>query len=147
MLLAGITALALVVVAHADARAAASADGPEVNPPSADVHVANRYIATLRANVYDIGPAARAAGIEERIGEVVDSGGKLVVTSEAIPEGAAILINGRIAFRILVADVDPDTTETPVHAAGAAAQRLELALRELAEARDARTLLHAIGLT
>jgi hypothetical protein len=62
---------------------AASADGPEVNPPSADIHVANRYIATLRANVYDIGPAARAAGVEERIGEWIDSGGKLVVTSEA----------------------------------------------------------------
>ena len=59
-------------------------------PPSADIHVANRYIATLRANVYDIGPAARAAGIEERIGKMVDSGGKLVVTSEAIPEGGGV---------------------------------------------------------
>ena len=148
VLLAGITALALVVVgAHADARPAASADRLKVEASSADIHVANRYVATLRANVYDIGPAARAADIEERIGEMVDSGGKLVVTSEAIPEGAAILINGGIAFRILVADLDPDTTETPVHAASAAAQRLELALRELAEARDARTLLPAIGLT
>ena len=149
VLLAGITALALVVVAaHADERAAASADGRRSQrrrPP-----ISTSQTATSRRCVpivYDIGPAARAAAIEERIGEVVDSGGKLVVTSEAIPEGAAILINGRIAFRILVADLDPDTTETPVHAASAAAQRLELALRELAEARDARTLLPAIGLT
>jgi small-conductance mechanosensitive channel len=107
--------------------------------------LANRYIATFRAEVHGAGPAERVAAIRKRIQDLVDRGGALVVTTQPIPEGAAVMINGRLAFRVLVADLDPDTTSNPVDAANVAAQRLRVALGEVEEARDARALLPAIG--
>jgi small-conductance mechanosensitive channel len=133
------------IAARAAEIAGASPAGPQVHRPPADLEVANRYITTLRAEVFGVGPTERAGVIRERIEEIVDQGGELVVSTQTLPEGAAVLINDRVAFRILVPDLEPDTIDTPANAANLASQRLELALQEMEEARDARTWLPAIG--
>jgi small-conductance mechanosensitive channel len=111
----------------------------------ADLLIANRYVTTLRSEVYGTSPAERVASIRERIGVFLAEGGTLTVSTRTMPEGAIVLINGRIAFRILATDVSPDSGETVEAAAQAARQRLEIALLELEEARDARAMLPAAG--
>jgi small-conductance mechanosensitive channel len=143
-----IAALAATFLASATFSADTAGATPavqNVERPSADLEIANRYVTTFRAEVYGVGPAERAAAVRDRIRDFVGRGGRLEVTTQTVPEGAAVMINGRIAFRILGPDLDPDATDSPADAANLAAQRLRVALGELEEARDARAWLPAIG--
>jgi small-conductance mechanosensitive channel len=136
----------------------AAADAPGGSAPSGEIEpladvrvggapavleIANRPITTFRAAIFGAEPAARAQAVAERVSALVESGGPLVVSTRPIADGAAVLIDDRIAFRVLKEDLDPDATDTPLTAANLAAQHLEVALAEMGEARDARALVPA----
>jgi len=140
LLLAAAVAMAQPADVDADA---ASASGPA----SADLVVANRTIVTLRAPVSGASPAQRAAAISEHIDDLLARGGTPIVSRTAVDGGYMIQVNDEPAFRILDADVDPDLQQTTAQVAEQATARLEQALAEIAEARNARAMLPALGWT
>jgi small-conductance mechanosensitive channel len=109
--------------------------------------IANRPITTLRAQAFGASPAERVEAIEAGIVALRARGGPLVVTTRAIPEGAAILVDGRILFRVLNEDVNRESGETTAVAAEAAARNLTLAMDEVREGRDSKAMLTAVGYT
>jgi small-conductance mechanosensitive channel len=138
-----------------DARAAESVENkpaaaPVTSPSTAapaQLVIANRTIVTLRAEVHGASPHERAMAVEERVATVVDQGGPLEVTEKEIPEGVAIMVDGRVAFRVLDADVDVEVGESARDVSARAAQNLQMALDEMREARDSRAILLAIGIS
>jgi len=140
LLLAATVAMAQPADVDADA---ASASGPA----PADLVVANRTIVTLRAPVSGASPAQRAAAISEHIDDLLARGGTPIVSRTAVDGGYMIQVNDEPAFRILDADVDPDLQQTTAQVAEQATARLEQALAEIAEARNARAMLPALGWT
>ena len=111
------------------------------------LEVANREIVTLRADVFGATPAERVESVVERVGSVVAGGGPLKVSTRAIPDGVAVQVDGRLIFRLLHADVDPEADQTTQQVAQAAAANLQLALDEMREAHDSRAILRGIGVT
>jgi small-conductance mechanosensitive channel len=133
-----------------DGAPASRAGSPPVTVGSfepAVLEVANRDVITLRAGVLGATPAERVESVVDRVGAVVAEGGPLRVGTRAIPEGVAVLVDGRLIFRVLHADVDPEADETVQQAAQAAAATLQLALDEMREAHDSRFILRGIGVT
>jgi small-conductance mechanosensitive channel len=149
--------LALVVLATASAagspalaagqsQPAAATTETEGAPEPADLLIANRRILTMRAEGFGTAPpGARAKAVSENIGLMVEQGGPLRVTTQVLPEGVAVLIDGRLAFRVLNEDVDPEAGETVASVAASAVRNLTTALAEMREARDARAMLPAFG--
>ena len=122
---------------------AAAASGPA----PADLVVANRTIVTLRAPVSGASAAQRVEAISERLDALLAKGGTPIVSRTAVDGGYMIQVNGEPAFRILDADVDPDLHQTTAQVAEQATARLGQALAEIAEARNARAMLPALGWT
>jgi len=114
-------------------------------PAPADLIIANRRIVTLRAPVLGASPAQRVEAITERLDALLAKGGTTVVTKTAVDGGFMIQVNGEAAFRVLDGDVDPGLHQTTVQVAEQTTARLGQALAEMAEARDARAMLPAIG--
>ena len=136
------------VAAPAVAAPVPGAPAPQVtNHTPADLEIANRKIVTLRAPVFGATPAERVESVEERINSVVAEGGPLKVGTRVIPEGVAVQVDGRLIFRVLRADVDPESGETAAEAARAAAAALQLALDELREAHSSTAIIKGIGVT
>jgi len=127
----------------ADPATAPAAAEPEGAP--ADLVVANRPIVTLRAPVLGASPGERVAAITERLDALLERGGTLAVSANEIEGGYLIQVNGEPAFRVLDADVAPDQNQTTRQLAEQATAHLTQALSEIAEARNARALLPAIG--
>lgn len=145
-----VAALAMVWSASATAVAADASGGQEAasverDIQPADLMIANRRIYTMRAEVFGSSPGERAEVAEERIHELAAKGGALAVSTRPLPEGTAVLVDGKVAFRVLQGDVAVDSDETPAGVAADAVHNLQLALDEIREARDARALLPAIG--
>ena len=111
----------------------------------AELKVANRVVATMRADVFGASPAERAEAARERIDSIVEQGGPLAVSTQAVPEGVAIRVDDRTVFRVLSADVDSEAGQTLGSAAADAAGNLGKALAEIREAEDARLLARAAG--
>ena len=137
------------------AGAALSAEPPPVetvlvaqdtNAP-ADLIIANRTIVTLRAPVMGASPAERAEAIGQRIEALLAEGGTPVVSLVPIDGGYMLNVHGKAAFRVLDADVDPESNLTTRQLAEETSEHFSQALAEVAEARNARTLLPAIGWT
>jgi small-conductance mechanosensitive channel len=148
VLVAFATSLAAVTPALAAEQSPAAAAAPATDsaPEPADLVIANRRIFTMRAEGFGTAPpSARARTVSENIGLMVEQGGPLQVTTQELPEGIAVLIDGRLAFRVLSADVDPETGESVGQAADGAVKNLAKALAEVREARDARAMLPALG--
>ena len=111
----------------------------------AELRVANRVVSTMRADVFGATPAERAEAARERIGTIVEQGGPLEVSTQPVPEGVAIKVDGRAVFRVLAADVDAEAGQSLGSAAADAAANLGKALGEIREAEDARVLARATG--
>jgi hypothetical protein len=123
-----------------DAEAAASESAP------ADLVIANREIVTLRAPVLGGSPADRVAAIEERIDVLLDRGGATPVASMTPVDGGFLIrFDGEPVFRVLDADVAPDTNQTTEQLAAQTIARFNQALGEIQEGRNARALLPAAG--
>jgi small-conductance mechanosensitive channel len=141
-LLVGLLALACgEALAQADETAAPA---PDPNAPT-DLLVANRTIATLRATAFGVSPAERVEAMTQNLDALLERGGPLVVSTRPMPEGVAILLDGRLVFRILNDDVNREAGETTQMAADAAVHNLQLALNEIREARDSEAMLKAVG--
>lgn len=140
--------LLLAAVAATAQPAAVDADAVGTGGPRpADLVVANRTIVTLRAPVSGASAAQRVEAISERLDALLAKGGAPVVSRTAVDGGYLIQINGEPGFRVLDADVDPDLHQTTAQVADQATARLGQALAEIAEARDARAMLPALGWT
>jgi small-conductance mechanosensitive channel len=137
----------LVLTAWLTPGQAQQADAPEVpgDDRPAELVIANRPITTLRAPVYGASPAERVEAIQDGLKVLAQHGGPLLVTTRPIPEGVAILIDGKLVLRILNEDVNRESGETAAMAAAAAADNLKLAMDGIRESRDSKTMLSAVG--
>jgi len=140
-----VTLLAAAAPSPAQAQEAAAA--PTAVDPNEPIElvVANRPITTLRATAFGASPAERVEAITDGLEVMLQRGGPLVVSTRPIPEGLAILIDGKFLFRILLDDANREAGETPAMAADAAVRNLQQALDETREGRDSETMLKAAG--
>jgi len=136
----------LTLLALAPARSLAQSDAEEdqVSAP-ADLTLANRHIFTMRSAGVAASPAIRALAVQEHLNSIAQRGGRLEVTTHALPEGIAVVVDGTLAFRVLDEDVDPERGEKVQLVADAAVHNLRTALGEMTEMRDSNRLLNAIG--
>jgi small-conductance mechanosensitive channel len=111
----------------------------------AELVIANRRIVALRTEIFGSSPQERVEASAERIHEIARQGGRLEVTTKALAEGTAVLVDGKIVFRVLDGDIDAETGEVQSEVAAEAVKNLQRALDEVREARDTRALLPAIG--
>ncbi|MFM1991392.1 MAG: hypothetical protein RJA99_4349 [Pseudomonadota bacterium] len=135
----GTAAAATVPRADADAPGAPA-------PPEAVISVFNRPVATLRATLFGTVPADRARRARAAVDETLALGGPGEVTTETVPQGVVIKVDGRFAFVVQPEDADRVRGETLEQAAGAATTRLREAIAATREARDVSSLLRgALG--
>lgn len=113
--------------------------------PPAELKVANRVVSVMRADVFGATPAERAEAARERLGVIIEKGGPLQVSTQAVPEGVAIQVDGRTVFRVLGEDVDSEAGQSLATASADAAANLRKALAEIREAEDARVVARAAG--
>jgi len=137
--------LSLSLLLSAEA-AATPAPAPAAAPP-AELTLANRPIATLRASVAGIPPAGRVTGITARLRDLAGRASRGPVEAKPIDEGYLITIGGEGAFRLLHDDVDPLSDETLDTLRDRTVANLALALAEIDEARSLPALLRAIAYT
>lgn len=116
------------------------------NAPT-DLVVANRTITTFRATAYGASPAERVEAVSDGLAVLLERGGPQVVTTRAIPEGIAILLDGKFVFRILNDDVNHEAGETTQMAADTAVANFRAALRDIRESHSSEAMLEAAGLT
>ena len=142
-------AMLVTTVTPSPAHAEDSAATPAVVDPKqpSELIVANRPITTLRATAFGASPAERVEAITDGLEVTLQRGGPLVVSARPIPEGLAILIDGRFLFRILNDDANRETGETPAMAADVAVHNLQQALDEIRESQDSEAMLKAVGYT
>jgi small-conductance mechanosensitive channel len=126
-----------------DAASPAAPDGYE----PIELVIENRPITTLRAPAFGASPAERVEAIEAGLEALLARGGPLLVTTRAIPEGVAVLVDEKVLFRVLNEDVNREAGETTAMAADAAVRNLTLALDAVREGRDSRAMFSAIGYT
>jgi hypothetical protein len=127
------------------AEAGEAAQDAATGVDAVDLTIANRRIVTLRAQVSGASPADRVLAIRERVDLLVERGGPLELSTREMPEGIAVLMDGNFVFRVLHADVDPESGETAKTVAAEAVRNLSLAIDEIREGRDARAMLIAAG--
>ena len=127
------------------AQSGATAAVAEPASEAVELTVANRRIFTMRGHIAGVSPADRAWAVRQRVAELVARGGPLEVSTREIPEGTAVLLDGNFVFRVLHADVDPESAVTTQTVAAEAARNLAQAIDEIRESRDARTMLVGAG--
>ncbi len=148
LLFVPLAALAQPGSAPAAAPAPPAPAAPAAVPTAAaDVVVANRSIATLRGLLFQNPPAERARVARDRIEGALERGRDFAVAVREDAAGRLLTIGGRGMFVLVPADVDEAAGETLDQAAAAAAERLELAVREARERRSLPDLLKAVGLS
>ena len=156
-----VRAIALALLAGAFAYGAAAAtsdDAAAIRPdktiaaPTAAAHradatvvVFNRPIVRFRAPVLGTPPQDRAEGASERVRALLNRGGEGKVAVETIPQGAAVKIDGQLAFVITNEDVDNLGADALETAASDAKRALERVIAETQEARSTRAMLVALG--
>ena len=129
----------------AAAQRAPASTGASQGNSSAVLKVANRPVSIMRTEVLGASPAERADAAADRIDEIVRHGGPLQVTTRPSPDGVFVLVDGKVAFRVLNGDVDSEAGETIGVSGDQAAGKLREALAEIRESEDARGLLKATG--
>ena len=120
--------------------AAAAVEQSTVGPP-ATLTYANRPIVQLRASILGRLSGERAAAARVTLDRLVDEGVTGPVQARDVGAVASLEVAGRRIVAILPADVDPLIGETPASVAAVAAQRLQVALNEVAELRRPQQLL------
>jgi small-conductance mechanosensitive channel len=120
-----------------------AAQAPVSTHPPATLQLLNRSIFQFRSELLGTPPQERADNARPRIVALLERGGPGLVTVESIPQGAAIKIDGSLAFVVAQTDADLTAGETPELLAEKAAERLRQVIAESREARDARHMLEA----
>jgi small-conductance mechanosensitive channel len=101
----------------------------------AQLSFANRYIITFRASVVPRDPAERAAGARRALERLTGAGLAGPVGSRPLLGASILTVAGQDVFAILPEDVDEAADETLEQLTAATIARVQLALKEAAEAR------------
>jgi small-conductance mechanosensitive channel len=109
----------------------------------ASVSLFNRQIVEFRAPLLGASPADRAVSARERLQRLLDRGTVAEVAVEVIPQGAAVKIDGQLAFVVANEDASALYGESAPLLAEAAAGALRVVAAETREARDASFLARA----
>jgi small-conductance mechanosensitive channel len=112
---------------------------------AAELRLANRPIATFRAQVLGRSPAERAAAAAALIGKALDRDPRANVDAQPIPDGVVVQLAGKPVFTLTTWDVDPGSGETVAEAAAAAVERLRLAVAEYREQRSPRRIAFGVA--
>jgi small-conductance mechanosensitive channel len=123
--------------------AAAAVEQATVGPP-ATLTYANRPIVQLRSSLLGRPPDERVAAGRVTLDRLVEAGVTGPIQTRAVGSVVSLEVAGRRIVAIMPSDVDTLAGETPADIAAAAAQRLGVALNEVAELRRPRQLLVAL---
>ena len=129
-----------LVAAHA-----APPVSPATTQTSATVTVFNRPVVEFRAPLLGVPVGERAQRASEALRRMLASSKSGKVTTQQIPQGISIMLDGILAFTMIPEDADPLKQESLEQAAQNAATALELVVRETREARDLKVLMRAAG--
>src|SRR5205823_8321939 len=122
-----------------------AARGDKARVASAAVVVFNRPIVRFRAPALGIPPAERAENVADRIHTLLAAPGEHKVTTERVPQGVLVKIDGAFALGITHEDVEGLGEAAEDVKAADAARALERVIAEMKEARDPRALLRNAG--
>ncbi|MCU0920112.1 MAG: mechanosensitive ion channel family protein [Burkholderiaceae bacterium] len=136
----------LGALAIAPAQAQEAAAVATVQPPG-DVTVMNRRVATLRGTLFGITAQARALEARRRIGDALNSGAPLEVSTQDRAEGTMVQLDGAMMFAIIPGDTLDGTLPAARTEAQRAAALLQQAIEESRESRNLKSLLTALGVT
>jgi small-conductance mechanosensitive channel len=120
-----------------------SAYGELVTPVPGDsvqLRIANRPIATFRAQVMGRSPAERAGAAAALITKILDRERNAAVDRQSIPDAEVIRLAGRPVFTITTWDVDAAAGETVADASAAAVENLRVAAAEYREQKSPRRI-------
>ena len=115
--------------------------GAATGPPPATLRVFNRPIVTFRVSILGMPPSERAQSAVERIGQILDQGGKDAVSAATIAQGVLIRIGERSAFMIVPGDIHEHVGETIDGKAAEVVLALRQVIAETREARDGQQML------
>jgi small-conductance mechanosensitive channel len=110
-------------------------------PEAAKVTVLTRNVAVLRAALFGLAPAVRAAEAHGRIERALRSGGPLQVGVAERDEGFLVQVDGATIFAITIDDTVERTLPAARETAQQAAAALAQAIDESREARDMKALM------
>jgi small-conductance mechanosensitive channel len=136
--------LAVLALASPTSLAQSGAEETQILEP-AELTLANRHIFTMRSAGLAASPAIRARTVQENLVFVVKRGGPLEVTTRALPEGIAVMVDGSLVFRVLKEDANTELGEDAQLVADAAVHNLRIALAEMSELRDSGQLAKSAG--
>jgi len=147
----GLCVLALAFGLGASAAQAASATEQALaQAPGHPVIVLNREVVRFHAPLLGYPPAQRVAATTARIEGLLALEGPGVVTITALEDNAIVNLDGQLAFVVAPGDADPLLDQDQAAVAKSAAARLELVVREHAEAMsqpNLPTITLVIGIT
>jgi small-conductance mechanosensitive channel len=138
-----VVAVLLAATALCASAALAQDAAPARSYAPASVSLYNRHIVEFRAPLLGASPVDRAVSARERLQRLLDRGTVAEVAVEVIPQGAAVKIDGQLAFVVSNDDASALYGESAPLLAEAAAGALRRVATETREARDAKFLLRA----
>ncbi|HEY2849605.1 MAG TPA: mechanosensitive ion channel domain-containing protein [Gemmatimonadaceae bacterium] len=139
----GVAVAALAADIESDSATVAAR--PDKARASAVVTVFNRPIARLRGAILGMSVEERAKNAADRIRTLLAAPGEHKVTTEQLPQGALIKIDGSVALAITHDDAEQLGEVAEAAKAADAARALERVIAEMKEARDPRALLENAG--
>ncbi len=107
----------------------------------ADLVIANRFIITLRAEVFSNTPEQRVGNILKRLEEALQMGGPGALRDSTLFGGRAILLDGHALMFIAAQDLDPSMGEEIDVVVQRTMQRLQQAIGDHREMRDSRSMV------
>ncbi len=152
---AAVVAAALTVLTAGPAGFAVAQDAPKPPAESAPVppHLAaapvvvlNRTVAVFRSSILGLSPQERAESTTLRLRTILARGGPGVVSTQAIPQGVAVQVDGALAVLVVPGDADPLQDDSVQAVAEGVARTLRQVLAEGRESRDPRAWLAGAGL-
>jgi len=111
----------------------------------ADLVIANRFIITLRAEVFSNTPEQRIVNIHKRLEEALELGGPGVLTDSALFGGRGILIDGHALMFIAAQDLDPSMGEEMDVVKDRTLERLKVAIADEEEMQDSHSMALNVG--
>ncbi len=110
------------------------------------VKIYNRTVAVFRGELMGMSPQLRAERAVGQLNRLLSKGGKGLVTSQQIPQGYVIMLDGILAFLLVQDDIDPLGGETLQQTVAEVVMALEQVVKENSEALDVTMMLRAAGL-
>jgi small-conductance mechanosensitive channel len=107
----------------------------------ADLVIANRFIITLRAEVFSNTPEQRISNIHKRLEDALAEGGPGVLSDSVLFGGRGILIDGHSLMFIAAQDLDPSMGEQIDAVKERTMERLKVAIADHREMRDSRAMV------